>query len=333
MSNSGIVQLFKPGKQSGVTAQCYARVDIHEKPVICMCFNRKYECVISADLSGKMEYWNRNEPFDRPPCPEQVSFAYLAETDLHYFHQNSCIPLCINLSPNNEMFVVKDSLGFVTVWNFRSGKMLFKIDENSHVYEQFQKSFAPTLHKLCSSFCYFDENHPFQVNDIQFGRLVALERELKNTINSEVIFDDSNQFIIYPTIVGIKSWTLSFFILTSYKVLQTAIYLLLLLLLLNHSVCRLLGKQETVRFLRLALFQGIPQSVDLSAAQRLGADTVGVETCARKIEEDPTLFATGFNKQTFYLFTKRYYEFRLLFKLFNNHNYIYIYTYMYIYAC
>jgi hypothetical protein len=45
-------------------------------------FNARFNTVISSDVSGMMEYWEPEEPFD---LPKSINFEYKAETDLYDF--------------------------------------------------------------------------------------------------------------------------------------------------------------------------------------------------------------------------------------------------------
>ena len=51
-------------------------------------------------------------------------------------------------------------------------------------------------------------NKLFVLDEIDYGKRMAVERELDKTADappSNVLFDDSSNFIIYPTLLGIKS--------------------------------------------------------------------------------------------------------------------------------
>jgi peptidylprolyl isomerase domain and WD repeat-containing protein 1 len=39
---------------------------LHRKPVIAMVFNNTFDCVISADEGGMLEYWSPNSNYDKP---------------------------------------------------------------------------------------------------------------------------------------------------------------------------------------------------------------------------------------------------------------------------
>jgi peptidylprolyl isomerase domain and WD repeat-containing protein 1 len=73
------------------------------------------------------------------------------------------------------------------------------------------------------------------------GRRQAVERELekdKEAPMPNAIFDESGNFLLYPTLLGIK-----------------------MVNVVSNALVKILGKVEnTERFLRVALFQGVPKS-------------------------------------------------------------------------
>jgi peptidylprolyl isomerase domain and WD repeat-containing protein 1 len=88
---------------------------------------------------------------------------------------------------------------------------------------------------------------------------------------SNVIFDESGHFILYPTLLGIK-----------------------VVNLVTNKVARVIGRQETAeRFLGIALYQG----------RTVGSAALG--TLQLNAAPDPTLFACAWKRHRFYLFTTR----------------------------
>lgn len=51
---------------------------VHRAPVITMAFNNAYNCVISVDNKGLVEYWRPDDPFDQP----EGVFDLKSSTDL-----------------------------------------------------------------------------------------------------------------------------------------------------------------------------------------------------------------------------------------------------------
>jgi len=96
----------------------------------------------------------------------------------------------------------------------------------------------------------------YRVEDMEFGRRLAIEREIdadeRALATMNAVWDESGNFVIYPTLLGIKSeldvfrWYLSpepFFTVVN---------------IITNRVVRILGKNETSRWLNLSLYQGAP---------------------------------------------------------------------------
>ncbi|KAI6042675.1 hypothetical protein EDC04DRAFT_2965944 [Pisolithus marmoratus] len=188
------------------------------------------------------------EPTEPFELPKKVPgmWKYKSTTDLYEFKKTKSIPTCITLSP--------DSSSFVT----------FSLPD------QMQQA-GTTAYK---------------VDDMEFGRRLALERELElpeadgriPAMWSNAVWDESGAFVIYPTLLGIK-------------VVNTV----------TNKVVRLMGKDEAVRFMNLALYQGAPAKRGFTTlAMAASANPI----LANKETRDPTLFCTGYKKQRFFLFTR-----------------------------
>ena len=71
-----------------------------------MKYNDRFHCVVSADSSGMMEYWDPEEPFE---LPKTVAFEYKSDTDLYEFKKVTILPirhtlkLCIILRISNYL--------------------------------------------------------------------------------------------------------------------------------------------------------------------------------------------------------------------------------------
>ncbi|KAJ7675792.1 hypothetical protein DFH06DRAFT_1266388 [Mycena polygramma] len=244
--------------------------NLHRFPVHVMTYSDRYDTVISADEGGFMEYWQPTEPFERPKNVNGL-WSYKSETDLYEFKKSKSTPTCITLSP--------DSLSFVTfslpdrqirVFSFLGGKLTRKYDESLQAIQEMQQA-GTALYK---------------VEDMEFGRRLAMERELEMPGPdghipgrwSNVIWDESGAFILYPSLLGVK-------------VVNTV----------TNRVVRLLGKDEVVRWLNLALYQGAPSKKGVTTmAMAASANPI----LANKGARDPTLFCSGYKKQRFYLFTR-----------------------------
>lgn len=114
-----------------------------------------------------------------------------------------------------------------------------------------------------------------------FGARLAADRELEKTTSAipstNVIFDESGNFIIYATLIGIK-----------------------IVNVVTNRMVRLLGRDEAHRFTNLSLYQGAPKKKEatnlvMAASENpLLADAEAI---------DPILICTAFRKPRFFLFT------------------------------
>ena len=154
-----------------------------------------------------------------------------------------------------------------TVWYqtvLISGKLITVIDESLSHYSELQqvKQVLPAM---------------------EFGKKISVEREIGRmgmAKFSNVIWDDSGNFIIYGSLLGIKMVNLT-----------------------TRKVSRLLGQREHLRCLNVALFQGKVKSLAGTAntTEQEASDNPAL------IDQgtDPTLVTTAFKKNRFYLFSDR----------------------------
>ena len=115
--------------------------------------------------------------------------------------QAKATPTCITLSPDSSSFVtfsLPDRQ--IRIFNFLSGKMTRRYDESLAAIQEMQQA-GTAVNK---------------VEDMEFGRRLAVERELELPgpdghtpgmwINA--IWDESGAFVLYPTLLGIKGMAL-----------------------------------------------------------------------------------------------------------------------------
>ncbi|KAI4870426.1 hypothetical protein F4820DRAFT_255469 [Hypoxylon rubiginosum] len=234
---------------------------LHRSPVSIMAFNDAYDCVVSADDSGMLEYWSPNANYEKP---ENV-FQYKSATNLFEFKKAKSTPVSLTISPSGHQFVtfsVPDRK--IRIFEFASAKLYRTYDESLQVIEEMQQA-GTALQKL---------------DDVDFGRRLAAEREiesppLRNKVN--VIFDESGHFMLYGSILGVK-------------VLNT----------FTNQVVKVYGKDEHLRPVNLAIYQGQPQKKGITTvAMAASSNPLLQESEAR----DPILFATAVGKVRFYMFT------------------------------
>ena len=114
-----------------------------------------------------------------------------------------------------------------------------------------------------------------------FGARLAADRELEKTTSAvpstNVIFDESGNFIIYATLNGIK-----------------------VVNIVTNRMVRLFGRDESHRFTNLALYQGAPKRKEITTLTMAASEN---PLLADAEAIDPILFCTAFRKPRFFMFT------------------------------
>ncbi|KAK4560989.1 Peptidyl-prolyl cis-trans isomerase cyp15 [Recurvomyces mirabilis] len=208
--------------------------NLHRKPVHLLAYNDAFDCVISSDESGMIEYWQPSGNYEKP----EIVFDIKSNTSLFEFKKSKSVPSSITISPTGKHFA---TISFpdrkVRVFDFASGKLYRTYDESIATISEMQQ--AGTLSK-----------EPMEAVD--FGRRIAVERELENPVlrsRQNVVFDESGHFILYGSILGVK-----------------------VLNMLTNRVVKLYGREEPYRPLNLALFQGQPDKKDIVTVQMAASD-------------------------------------------------------------
>jgi peptidylprolyl isomerase domain and WD repeat-containing protein 1 len=131
------------------------------------------------------------------------------------------------MSPTGQHFV---TFGFgdrqIRLFNFRTGKLIKKYDESLESQSEIQQNGTSATVKL---------------DDMEFGRRLAIDREIGKTRGGQsatvnVVFDETGNFILYPTLVGIKVLNIH-----------------------TNKIVRIIGKGESSRFMNISLYQGAPK--------------------------------------------------------------------------
>eukprot|EP00466_Bigelowiella_natans_P016177 jgi/Bigna1/57833/fgenesh1_pm.31_\ len=250
----------------------------HNAPIKFMQYNESFKVAVSVDAKGMIEYWST---VDYKTPPSNVDWTYKTDTDLYDLRKNKTLPTSLAMSPNGKYFAITSDDRRIRVFKFATGRLIRMYDENLDMYNKQQQ----------------DEDSRFHLDNIDFGRRMAIERELdkesqddeKRIPPSNVVFDQSGNFIIYPTMLGIK-----------------------MVNLVTNKLSGILGFVEnTERFLGLSLFQGIPKGEGLSAVASLGSSealSAGNALDAKRnllSQEDPCVFCTAYKKERFFWFSRR----------------------------
>ncbi|KAK8960627.1 Peptidyl-prolyl cis-trans isomerase-like 2 [Platanthera guangdongensis] len=172
----------------------------------------------------------------------------------------------LRVSSDGNQFAVTSPDRRIRIYWFRTGKMRRVYDESLEIAQDLQRSDAPL----------------YRLEAIDFGRRMAVDREIEkseNAAQANAIFDDSCNFLLYSTLLGIKIVNLH-----------------------TNKVARILGKVENNdRFLRIALYQGDKSSKKL---RKIPSAAVNVNDTKDPLM-DPTLLCCAFKKHRIYLFSRR----------------------------
>ncbi|KAL9935267.1 hypothetical protein V8E36_005615 [Tilletia maclaganii] len=247
---------------------------LHRQPCHLLAYNELYDCVVSADVGGMVEYWSPWEPYDLP----QGVFELKSSTDLFDFKKSKSWPSSLTFSPDYKQFVTLSTQDRqVRLFHFATGKLKRKYDESTRAIEEMQQAGTAIV----------------TLDGMEFGRRLALENELDKLASrgagdgiacatglasATAVFDESGNFLIYATMLGIK-----------------------IVNVVTNKVSRLLGKDETSRFLNLSLFQGTPAKKAVTNIALAASDN---PLAANNEQIDPTLFCTAYKRARFYLFTR-----------------------------
>ena len=193
---------------------------IHRSPVASLAFNDSYDCVVSADKTGMVEYWSPTRNFEKP----EGLFELKSKTDLFAFKKAKAFPTSITISPSGERFA---TFSFpdrnIRVFDFPTGKLYRSYDESITTITEMQQA-GTAIQKL---------------EEVEFGRRLAVERELGNVMTApklNVVFDESGHFVLYGSLLGVKC-------------INT----------FTNRVVKVYGKDEPFRALNLSIYQGQPQ--------------------------------------------------------------------------
>ena len=239
----------------------HTMASLHRSEVTVMAYNPAFDCVVSSDSGGMVEYWQPKDNYDKP---DNV-FKMKSSTNLFDYKKAKSAPCCITISPSGHQFA---TMSFpdrkVRIFDFATAKLYRSYDESIDTITTIQQAGTGL----------------FKLDDAEFGRRMAVERDLDTpAVRSriDITFDESGHFILYGSVYGVK-------------VINT----------LTNRVIKTYGKDEPFRALNVSLYQGAPQ--------RKGVVTVSMAASSNPLlneaeERDPMLFATGYGKVRFYMFT------------------------------
>ena len=198
----------------------YSLTSLHRADVVAMAYNAVFDCVISADASGMLEYWQPGDSYEKP---DNV-FKMKSTTNLFDFKKAKSTPCCITISPSGTQFATYSFPDRkVRIFDFASAKLYRSYDESMEMILIMQQAGTALV----------------KFEDTEFGRRMAIERDLdtaatRSKIN--IVFDESGHFVAYGSLYGVK-----------------------LVNTLTNRVVKTFGKDEPFRPLNVAIYQGAPQ--------------------------------------------------------------------------
>ncbi|KAL9687117.1 hypothetical protein QQ045_031513 [Rhodiola kirilowii] len=258
--NSSFVHIYDA--RAGTNEPILSR-QIHLGPVKAMKYNRIFDTIISADEKGIIEY-SSAATLKFPE--DEVDFRLKSDTNLFEIVKSKTVVSTIEVSPDGKQFSITSPDRRIRVFWFRTGKLRRVYDESLEVAQDVQRSDTPL----------------YRLEAIDFGRRMAVEREIEKTDNvpqPNAVFDESSNFLIYATLLGIKIVNLH-----------------------TNRVSRILGKVENNdRFLKIALYQGDKSS---KKVRKIPAAAANANESKEPLT-DPTILCCAFKKHRIYLFSQR----------------------------
>ena len=281
---------------TNLSAEPLRIITYHASPVTALAYNPDNQWVISTDVSGVMEVWNSptgESSSGNGPLPFQSKF----ETDLYALMKKKTY--AIDIAVSEKHFAVYCSDRKIRLFSLTNGcKLVCIYDERLKVYDKMLASTSSAM----------------GIDAIEYGKRAALEREMEDsyllsggvssnsvtkqsistvTSSSEgsyhqqfhITFDNTGNYLLLPTIVGVKVINIR-----------------------THRVTATTGKGDasTFRFIDISLCPGdakVDQQLQLA---RMGGSSAAIKHGSENEVEPPNdslMVALAFDKRRFMVFT------------------------------
>ena len=236
---------------------------LHRQPVHLMAFNDRYDCVVSCDEAGTVEYWSPRpeRDFEKP----EAVFEFKSDTGLFEFRKSRSVPTSLTVSPTQEAFATYSYPDRqIRVFDFASARLTRTYDESLKMLATLQQAAA---------------GPPAKLPDLEFGRRMALESSLGTAElrRANALFDETGNFLVFGSLAGIRVVNLS-----------------------TNRLLRTLGRDEAIRPLNLAVYQGAPSKKGIVTVEMAASANPLLEEAQAR---DPIIFCSAADKPRFYLFT------------------------------
>jgi len=243
-------------------------LELHSGAVHAIKYNPQLHACLSADHSGALELWDP-DTMQMPTAktrPGSLKFSFKSETSLYELLKNQTFAISLAVSSDGSMFAMVCEDGRLRIFRFSTGKMFRAYDESLEMFTAAQS----------------DPNMPeLHLDRFDFGRRIAVEKEMRKSpsnMHQQVTFDESGNFLLYPSLIGVKVINIH-----------------------TNKLVRILGKiEQTERFLSIGLFQGKPMRKRAEAGEAVVEGDHGTQELA-----DPIAFVTAYKKQRFFVFSTR----------------------------
>ncbi|KAL7009101.1 Peptidyl-prolyl cis-trans isomerase cyp15 [Cystobasidiomycetes sp. EMM_F5] len=297
--SSHVIRIYD-GSGDGQPLMTVSNVHRKGSQVTIIAYNDAYDTIVSADDKGMVEYWSPREPFELAEVPGM--WKYKSDTDLYEFKKTKSLPNSITISPSGSHFVTTSLLTdrHIRIFSFLTGKLYRKYDETLTAIQELQQ--AGTASSAPST----DTNGALsmKLDEMEFGRRLAIEKELaerspESARRETAAWDETGNFILYPSLVGIKGTTR---IACSLAPSQLLTYPLSKVInTITNRLVRILGRDENHRFLNISLYQGAPIKKGLQTIAMAASENPLLNQAKTR---DPTLFCTAFKRSRFYMFSQ-----------------------------
>ncbi|CRG97878.1 peptidyl-prolyl cis-trans isomerase, putative [Plasmodium gallinaceum] len=285
-SEKSCIYIYKPLESD----TCIQIIDFSCNIIEIIKYNKFYNLCVLSDNNGLIDivdvthfkfpkYEHDNEKnqknsemntsnFNKRHNIKKLEFSFKSETDLYELCKYKTYAMCISLSSDGKFMAVLSENYFLRIYKFTTMKLYRVYDESTEMYLTAQNDpLKKDLH----------------MDSLDFGKRLFIEKEIKKSIKNQnikldmVIFDESNQYIIYSTFIGIK--VVNF---------------------ITNQLCYIIGKNETnLRYLSISLYQKIipVNKIKANIHESLYINEKNISDCA--------LFCTVYKKSRFYVFTKK----------------------------
>ncbi|KAI0560472.1 Cyclophilin type peptidyl-prolyl cis-trans isomerase/CLD [Gracilaria domingensis] len=167
----------------------------HAKPLSLATYNHTYSAVISIDEANVIDYWavaRTGTSYQASVDIPQLQFRSKLRTHLFYFARNALVASALNVSPRGSQFVVVDQSCRIHIFQFLTGLRLSMVDLS-----------LTAIRAAVTN----NEYETFGLNNQHFEDRLACETLLRKheqmRAQNNVVFDETGQYVLYATVLGI----------------------------------------------------------------------------------------------------------------------------------